>query len=736
MKYTHKPTGLWLLIMVFLMLFSALPNVTLGSAGYQESPLFYDLQHMSAQELAAEMRFIIKAKQEGQYYPPERINAVEQALTKKQMEEMKNYQQRLTQEAEEAKKIEQLKEAALERAKEELGSQYEANEEQIQARAEEIVKETIGADNWDDAKNLYDRGSEYYEEKLSSYAEKVQKAYDYYNKYYEAKASNPEAPEAAQNLLGALAVTGDALKEIGEALGESPTPLKIVGQIMEAYGEACGLGSAAARNAWNYAHGGENSVHVTGGSIYQQDMENNNILDMERTPLQQHDKNLRIFNTGDNKYVAFDENGRLIPGPSGNLMTWEEYNKIQEAFTAWQSMKDPDWPNLTTAELLRLAAGEKINITLKDRTWPLADVSKEFSLEDILNKGSDVVKQNEFDTLIGEIDALTKDTRGFFDGWTQSGRSRDIRSAYYNYLEYIRATDPEWFKKSDVEQLGNFKEMIEKMLAEGKSWDDIKKHIQELKDQAASQKDKSTDSQNDAATNMLRNSLGLSSGQNGNPQTTNWIIRNGSEFSGQKDSGFTRIGNTNRPLPDPFALGIPVLKPNIYLYPTTLSLLKVSFPQAQNLTAAIPAYPADSGWQVQAAPNGRINGLYDFLFYEADIKRGFFQKNVAWSVRSARRGADLEKILDLYGFNDQEKADFIAFWTVKLDRNKDYLAYPQETFIINQAMPLNIEPQPQAMHRIWFYFAEKNGQEIPEPGSTEKIRRSGFTVVEWGGMVE
>jgi hypothetical protein len=660
---------------------------------------------------------------------------VEQALTKKQLEEMKNYQQRLVQEAEEAKKIEQLKEAALKRAKEELGSQYEANEEQIQARAEEIVKETVGADKWEQAQDLYERGSAYYEEKLSSYAEKVQKAYDYYNKYYEAKASNPEAPEAAQNLLGALAVTGDALKEIGEALGESPTPLKIVGQILEAYGEACGLGGAAARNAWNYAHGGENSVHVTGGSIYQEDMEKNNILDMERTPLQQHDKNLLIFNTGDNKYVAFDQNGHIIPGPSGNLLSGEEYNKIQQAFTAWQSMKDPDWPTLTTAELLRLAAGEKVNITLKDRTWPFSDITKEFSLEDIMNKGHDVLKQSEFDTLIQEIDALTKDRRSFFDGWTQSGRSRDIRSAYYDYLEYIRATDPEWFRKSDIEQLGNFKDMIEKMLAEGKSWAEIKEYIKGLKEQAAAQKIKTAESTSDAATNILRNSLGLRTSLN-EGQAANWIIRSGEEFSGQRDSGFTRIGMTHRPLPDPFALGIPVLKPNIYLYPPALARVDVSFSQAQNVTASIPAYVKDKGWQVEAAPSGRINGLYGYLFYEANIKRGFFQKNAGWLVRAEQRSTDLEKILNLYSFNSREKADFLEFWTRKLAKDKDYLAYPQETSIINQAMPLNIEPQPESLHRIWFYFAEKGSQEILEPGSAEKIERNGFTVVEWGGMVE
>ncbi|MFZ3371641.1 MAG: hypothetical protein WA131_01230 [Desulfitobacteriaceae bacterium] len=737
MKLLGKLISVLLVILVLLF-----PKISLGGAAYGESPLFSNLQQMSGQELAAEMRFIIKAKQDGKYYPPERINAVEQALAKKQMEEMKNYEVKMKQEAEDAKKIEKLKEAAIEKAREELGKQYENNEEKIKAKAEEIVKEAVGADKWDKAKDMYEKGSGFYEEKLSSYVGKAQKAYDYYNKYNEAKEKNPEAPEAAKNLLGALAVTGDAMKEIGETLGESPTPLKIVGQVIQAYGEACGLGDTAAKNAWNFAHGGPNNVNVTGGSIYQQDMEKNNILDMERTPLQQFDKNIKIFQTGDGKFVAFDDKGHVIPGPSGAMMTREEYNTMQEAFTAWENSKKSDWTNLTTEELIKLASGQKANIMLKDRIWPLSDVTKDYTLDDIMNKGNDAVKQMETDTLIKEIDDMTKGTRGFFDGWTQSGRTSDIRKAFYDYLDYINATDQESYKKSDIEKLGNFKELVENMQKQGKPWKDIKEAVKGLKDKAAVLKDTSKNDQNDPAKSKLKDSLGLSKpnqsapskGSGQKPQS--WVTKNGAEFSGTRDSGFTKIGSTNRPLPDPFALGIPVLKPNIYLYPPKTLRVDVVFSNPQNVTTSIPDYLVGKGWHVQAAPAGKINGNFDYLFYEANLKRGYFQKNVGWLVQAANRTADLEKILYLYGFNSQEKADFMEFWTKKLDEAKDYVAYPQETYLINQAMPITIEPRPESITRIWFYFAEKNQGEVLEPGSTEKITRNGFTVVEWGGMVE
>ena len=86
-----------------------------------------------------------------------------------------------------------------------------------------------------------------------------------------------------------------------------------------------------------------------------------------------------------------------------------------------------------------------------------------------------------------------------------------------------------------------------------------------------------------------------------------------------------------------------------------------------------------------------------------------------------------------YGFTEQETADFIEYWTVKLDQGADYAMYPQLTSTVDLAMPIEIEPQPDTLFRLWFAF-EKNATP-PELPSTHLIVREGFTAVEWGGVI-
>jgi hypothetical protein len=117
--------------------------------------------------------------------------------------------------------------------------------------------------------------------------------------------------------------------------------------------------------------------------------------------------------------------------------------------------------------------------------------------------------------------------------------------------------------------------------------------------------------------------------------------------------------------------------------------------------------------------------------------RQYFQKNIGWLIHSDSKASDFSRILDLYCFNATEKADFIEFWNKKLKSGVNYVAYPQETFIVDNVMPITINPVPCSMARIWFYFEEADEKtSVVEPVSVSKIRRDKFTVVEWGGMID
>lgn len=201
------------------------------------------------------------------------------------------------------------------------------------------------------------------------------------------------------------------------------------------------------------------------------------------------------------------------------------------------------------------------------------------------------------------------------------------------------------------------------------------------------------------------------------------------------DSGSTwAVDGGMGPFPGKFR--IPALKPNIYLYPSETTVYKVKFNAPGLVTKSDPYYDLGKGWKVTVEPGGKINGTCDFLFYDANVYPGFFQKNEGWILPVMDRTKTFIEILDNYGFNEMEKMDFIEFRNRKLDSNKAYTVYPQATELIDKAMPVEIVPAPVKTYRIWFYFISGSRKDVTTPAATEKIERQSNIMVEWGGMVE
>jgi len=192
---------------------------------------------------------------------------------------------------------------------------------------------------------------------------------------------------------------------------------------------------------------------------------------------------------------------------------------------------------------------------------------------------------------------------------------------------------------------------------------------------------------------------------------------------------------------DTFGLPIPgwdifvsILKPNIYLYSDMPLEVTVVFTYPELLTVSIPDY--DDGWKVGITQEGTLrdtNGSYEFLFYESISSLSDFQTANGFRLGIENRERQFNEILDLYCFNETEKADFIEFWTDVLESDRVYVMYPQLTARLDNAMPLVANPQPDNAFRLWFGFeaADKN----PDAPDIEKISRGGLTLVEWGGFI-
>lgn len=183
--------------------------------------------------------------------------------------------------------------------------------------------------------------------------------------------------------------------------------------------------------------------------------------------------------------------------------------------------------------------------------------------------------------------------------------------------------------------------------------------------------------------------------------------------------------------------GVGCYKPNIYFYNALGFDIEVLMLQPELITKSIPEY--GSGWNVEVVDNESLirtkdGEEYGYLFYESVTNRSLFQEKEGFFITRENREELFKELLTSYGFNEKETKDFIEFWDNKLEKDKDYIMYPQYTETVNKAMPIRINPVPKNLVRLWFAFEENNGQSYEE-AKVLPFTHDDYTMIEWGGMI-
>ena len=179
-----------------------------------------------------------------------------------------------------------------------------------------------------------------------------------------------------------------------------------------------------------------------------------------------------------------------------------------------------------------------------------------------------------------------------------------------------------------------------------------------------------------------------------------------------------------------------VRKPNIYLYPQRKCSVNVELdlPLGGSIVKSIPEY--QNGWKVEVDPGGKINGEFDYLFYESS-NPDKFQYSHGWIIGSNRLQIFFQKNLSDAGFNRKEINDFIEYWIPKLTDYRYYIIYPQHIRIIEQMIKLKVTSKPESILRYYYVIKGSNNKDvqinIPE---ISKFIRKGFTVTEWGVVLK
>lgn len=174
-------------------------------------------------------------------------------------------------------------------------------------------------------------------------------------------------------------------------------------------------------------------------------------------------------------------------------------------------------------------------------------------------------------------------------------------------------------------------------------------------------------------------------------------------------------------------------KPAIYLYPQKKSAITVSLRINGTITKTIPPYVKE--WNIIANPNGMIEGGYDYLFYEADLKKISLPKE-GWIVEYKKLNRWFDINLAKLGLNAKEKQQFKAYWMKELPSAPYYKIQLLDSKFLSDYMGLDIYPKPDTLIRLNFYFTPlKELEKINEP-IIKTPKRKGFIVIEWGGILD
>ena len=178
------------------------------------------------------------------------------------------------------------------------------------------------------------------------------------------------------------------------------------------------------------------------------------------------------------------------------------------------------------------------------------------------------------------------------------------------------------------------------------------------------------------------------------------------------------------------------MKPIIYFYPEEEMDLKVTYVEEERLLTTYPKY--DNGWDMHLKEDGNftIKGsdreYYALYFdeigdFEWDWSEGFY-------VTKENAITILEEKMDYIGYTNREVDEFIMYWLPVLENNEKSLIYFEQTEERNEECPLEFSVTPTSLIRTLIHIKKVDEETPIKEQELRHYERTGFTVVEWGGV--
>ena len=177
-------------------------------------------------------------------------------------------------------------------------------------------------------------------------------------------------------------------------------------------------------------------------------------------------------------------------------------------------------------------------------------------------------------------------------------------------------------------------------------------------------------------------------------------------------------------------------KPVVYLYPESETRVKVYV--GAKVRISEPNY--NDGWSVTSYPDGKIinsdGAVYENLYWEGLGQGSYPRITEGRIVKAINIEAELKSDLSALGLNQKETADFMEFWLPKMPKTPYIRLTWLDTAEMNELAPLVISPRPDTLKRVFLDFSGQNTATTNlAPQQLQSFKRTGFTVVEWGGLL-
>ncbi len=176
-------------------------------------------------------------------------------------------------------------------------------------------------------------------------------------------------------------------------------------------------------------------------------------------------------------------------------------------------------------------------------------------------------------------------------------------------------------------------------------------------------------------------------------------------------------------------------KPVIYVYSLQTEKVSIKLNLKGNFLFTYPEYK--DGWNFIANPDGSIEmgeKKYHYLFWDGNVKieKSKLNLNEGFIVQKNELITFFEQKLKYMGLNSQEIQDYITYWCPLMNVNESNYVHFMFNNECDEYAKMNVAPKPDHLFRVYMLWSKVGPAEVKEQ-KIENFKRSGFTIVEWGG---